>query len=231
MKKIIMIIIAISCSILYSQYYALDKWHLVEKVDPITDDKEISIFIKKREDRSMNFNTFMIKVNSNSININLYTPSLAFKKDFNITNNNIDIIYRLDKNEPRNTILNKYGESEFYSLTNSQDSSQKSIIFLKEMLSCNTLAVRGIENINNTKYTYTYVYDLNQLREVLSNANFTNTILENYKSEFDSIINQKSESSSSSSMSSETNTTETPRTNHKENIYMIDDISYEKPII
>ena len=93
MKKIIMIIIAISCSILYSQYYALDKWHLVEKVDPITDDKEISIFIKKREDRSMNFNTFMIKVNSNSININLYTPSLAFKKDFNITNNNIDIIY------------------------------------------------------------------------------------------------------------------------------------------
>lgn len=226
MKKIIMIIIFISCSILFSEYYALDEWHIVQKIDPITDDKEISIFIKKQEERSLNFNTFIIKVNSNSININLYTPSIIFKKDFNESNNNIDIIYRLDKNEPRNTVLNKYGESEFYSLTNSQNSSQKSIVFLKEMLSYNTLAVRAIENINNIKHTYTYVYDLNQLSEILFNADFNDTILENYKSEFDSIINQKNKSEEKSSYKTETNEEETNKINHKENIYMIDDINY-----
>ncbi|WP_295158152.1 hypothetical protein [uncultured Brachyspira sp.] len=226
MKKIIMIIIFISCSILCSEYYALDEWHIVQKIDPITDDKEISIFIKKQEERSLNFNTFIIKINSNSININLYTPSIIFKKDFNESNNNIDIIYRLDKNEPRNTVLNKYGESEFYSLTNSQNSSQKSIVFLKEMLSYNTLAVRAIENINNIKHTYTYVYDLNQLSEILFNADFNDTILENYKSEFDSIINQKNKSEEKSSYKTETNEEETNKINHKENIYMIDDINY-----
>lgn len=229
MKKMIMTIIFISCSMLYSQYYALDKWHIVEKIDPITDDKEISIFIKKQEERSLNFNTFMIKINSNSININLYTPSIIYKKNFSMTNDNIDIIYRLDKNEPRNTTLNKYGEGKFYSLTNSQSSSQKSIVFLKEMLSYNTLALRAVENINNTKYTYTYVYDLNQLSEILLNANFNDTILENYKSEFDSIILQKNESNKNES--SETNDTELPKTNHKENIYLIDDINYQKPVI
>ncbi|WP_300366762.1 hypothetical protein [Brachyspira sp.] len=229
MKKMIMTIIFISCSMLYSEYYALDKWHIVEKIDPITDDKEISIFIKKQEERSLNFNTFMIKINSNSININLYTPSIIYKKNFSMTNDNIDIIYRLDKNEPRNTTLNKYGEGKFYSLTNSQSSSQKSIVFLKEMLSYNTLALRAVENINNTKYTYTYVYDLNQLSEILLNANFNDTILENYKSEFDSIILQKNESNKNES--SETNDTELPKTNHKENIYLIDDINYQKPVI
>lgn len=221
-KKIIIAMFIICSSLLYSQYYAIDKWYIVEKIDPITDEKEISIFIKKQEQNSLNFNTLMIKVNSNSININLYTPSLIFKQRFN-DNDKIDIIYRLGKNEPRNTSLNKYGESEFYSLTNSQNSSQQSIIFLKELLYHNTLAVRALETIGSAKHTYTYVYDLEQLKEILLSSDFSGTLLENYKSEFESILeNQKSE---------KTIEEDTTKTNHKDNIYMIDDVNYEKPVI
>ena len=47
MKKIIFIIIVLAISsILYSQYYDsydIGKWNLVEKIDPITDEKEISL--------------------------------------------------------------------------------------------------------------------------------------------------------------------------------------------
>ena len=220
---------------MYSQYYAIGEWHLVEKIDPITDVKEISIFIKKQEENSLNFNTLMIKVNSNSININLYTPSLLFKQRFN-DDDKIDIIYRLGKNEPRNTSLNKYGETEFYSLTNSQIASQQSIILLKELLHNNTLAVRALETIGSAKYTYTYVYDLQKLKEILLYADFEGTILENYQAEFESILeNQQTEKdktsqdSESSENSESSEDTETPKT--KDNIYLIDDINYEKPII
>ncbi|MEI0493117.1 hypothetical protein R4J17_11840 [Brachyspira intermedia] len=234
-KQIIIAMVFISSSILYSQYYAIGEWHLVEKIDPITDEKEISIFIKKQEENSLNFNTLMIKVNSNSININLYTPSLLFKQRFD-DNDKIDIIYRLGKNEPRNTSLNKYGETEFYSLTNSQIASQQSIILLKELLHHNTLAVRALETIGNTKYTYTYVYDLQKLKEILLYADLSGTILENYQAEFESILeNQQTEKdkaaqdSESSENSEASEDTETPKT--KDNIYLIDDINYEKPII
>ena len=234
-KQIIIAMIFISSSILYSQYYAIGEWHLVEKIDPITDEKEISIFIKKQEENSLNFNTLMIKVNSNSININLYTPSLLFKQRFD-DNDKIDIIYRLGKNEPRNTSLNKYGETEFYSLTNSQIASQQSIILLKELLHNNTLAVRALETIGSAKYTYTYVYELQKLKEILLYADFEGTILENYQAEFESILeNQQTEKdktsqdSESSENSEASEDTETPKT--KDNIYLIDDINYEKPII
>ena len=177
----------------------------------------------------------MIKVNSNSININLYTPSLLFKQRFD-DNDKIDIIYRLGKNEPRNTSLNKYGETEFYSLTNSQIASQKSIILLKELLHNNTLAVRALETIGSAKYTYTYVYELQKLKEILLYADFEGTILENYQAEFESILeNQQTEKdktsqdSESSENSEASEDTETPKT--KDNIYLIDDINYEKPII
>ncbi|OEJ13642.1 hypothetical protein BFL38_02520 [Brachyspira hampsonii] len=226
-KQIIIVMIFISSSLLYSEYYAIGEWHLVEKIDPITDEKEISIFIKKQEENILNFNTLMIKVNSNSININLYTPSLIFKQRLN-DNDKIDIIYRLGKNEPRNTSLNKYGESEFYSLTNSQTASQQSIILLKELLYNNSLAVRAVETIGSAKYTYTYVYDLQKLKEILLYADLSGTILENYQSEFESIVeNQISKDESSG----DSEILETPKTNHKDNIYMIDDINYEKPII
>ncbi|ASJ21190.1 hypothetical protein [Brachyspira hampsonii] len=226
-KQIIIVMIFISSSILYSEYYAIGEWHLVEKIDPITDEKEISIFIKKQEENSLNFNTLMIKINSNSINMNLYTPSLLFKQRLN-DNDKIDIIYRLGKNEPRNTSLNKYGESEFYSLTNSQTASQQSIILLKELLYNNSLAVRAAETIGSAKYTYTYVYDLQKLKEILLYADLSGTILENYQSEFESILeSQISEDKSSK----DSETLETPKTNHKDNIYMIDDVNYEKPII
>ena len=234
-KQIIISMVFISSSILYSQYYAIGEWHLVEKIDPITDEKEISIFIKKQEENSLNFNTLMIKVNSNSININLYTPSLLFKQRFD-DNDKIDIIYRLGKNEPRNTSLNKYGETEFYSLTNSQIASQQSIILLKELLHNNTLAVRALETIGSAKYTYTYVYELQKLKEILLYADFEGTILENYQAEFESILeNQQTEKdktsqdSESSENSESSEDTETPKT--KDNIYLIDDINYEKPII
>ena len=234
-KQIIIAMIFISSSILYSQYYAIGEWHLVEKIDPITDEKEISIFIKKQEENSLNFNTLMIKVNSNSINMNLYTPSLLFKQRFN-DNDKIDIIYRLGKNEPRNTSLNKYGETEFYSLTNSQIASQQSIILLKELLHNNTLAVRALETIGSAKYTYTYVYELQKLKDILLYADFEGTILENYQAEFESILeNQQTEKdktsqdSESSENSEASEDTETPKT--KDNIYLIDDINYEKPII
>ncbi|EKV57335.1 hypothetical protein A966_05648 [Brachyspira hampsonii 30446] len=226
-KRIIIIMIFISSSLLYCEYYAIGEWHLVEKIDPITDEKEISIFIKKQEENSLNFNTLMIKVNSNSININLYTPSLIFKQRLN-ENDKIDIIYRLGKNEPRNTSLNKYGETEFYSLTNSQTASQQSIILLKELLYNNSLAVRAVETIGSAKYTYTYVYDLQKLKDILLYADLSSTILENYQSEFESIVeNQISKDESSK----DSEILETPKTNHKDNIYMIDDINYEKPII
>ena len=233
-KQIIISMVFISSSILYSQYYAIGEWHLVEKIDPITDEKEISIFIKKQEENSLNFNTLMIKVNSNSININLYTPSLLFKQRFN-DDDKIDIIYRLGKNEPRNTSLNKYGETEFYSLTNSQIASQQSIILLKELLHHNTFAVRALETIGSAKYTYTYVYDLEQLKDILLYADFSGTVLENYKSEFESILeSQKSEEDKSSQEPENTEDSETmktPKTNHKDNIYLIDDVNYEGPII
>lgn len=224
MKKIIMIIVFVSCAILYSQYYSIDEWYLVDKTDPITDEKSISIFIKKQEENSLNFNTLMIQIKKDSININLYTPSLVFKQRFN-DNDKIDIIYRLDKNVPRTNSLNKYGEGEYYSLNNNQSASQQSIILLKELLSHNTLAVRAVEKIDNANHTYTYVYDLNRLRELLKDANLDNTILENSKAEIDAIIIQETEKAKE-----EEPIVETEKTNHRENIYMIDDISYNPTI-
>lgn len=224
MKKIIMIIVFVSCAILYSQYYSIDEWYLVDKTDPITDEKSISIFIKKQEENSLNFNTLMIQIKKDSININLYTPSLVFKQRFN-DNDKIDIIYRLDKNVPRTNSLNKYGEGEYYSLNNNQSASQHSIILLKELLSHNTLAVRAVEKIDNANHTYTYVYDLNRLRELLKDANLDNTILENSKAEIDAIIIQETEKAKE-----EEPIVETEKTNHRENIYMIDDINYNPTI-
>lgn len=224
MKKIIMIIVFVSCAILYPQYYLIDEWYLVDKTDPITDEKSISIFIKKQEENSLNFNTLMIQIKKDSININLYTPSLVFKQRFN-DNDKIDIIYRLDKNVPRTNSLNKYGEGEYYSLNNNQSASQQSIILLKELLSHNTLAVRAVEKIDNANHTYTYVYDLNRLRELLKDANLDNTILENSKAEIDAIIIQETEKAKE-----EEPIVETEKTNHRENIYMIDDISYNPTI-
>ena len=223
-KQIIIAMVFISSSILYSQYYAIGEWHLVEKIDPITDEKEISIFIKKQEENSLNFNTLMIQIKKDSININLYTPSLVFKQRFN-DNDKIDIIYRLDKNVPRTNSLNKYGEGEYYSLNNNQSASQQSIILLKELLSHNTLAVRAVEKIDNANHTYTYVYDLNRLRELLKDANLDNTILENSKAEIDAIIIQETEKAKE-----EEPIVETEKTNHRENIYMIDDINYNPTI-
>ena len=224
MKKIIMIIVFVSCAILYPQYYSIDERYLVDKTDPITDEKSISIFIKKQEENSLNFNTLMIQIKKDSININLYTPSLVFKQRFN-DNDKIDIIYRLDKNVPRTNSLNKYGEGEYYSLNNNQSASQQSIILLKELLSHNTLAVRAVEKIDNANHTYTYVYDLNRLRELLKDANLDNTILENSKAEIDAIIMQETEKAKE-----EEPIVETEKTNHRENIYMIDDISYNPTI-
>lgn len=224
MKKIIMIIVFVSCAILYPQYYLIDEWYLVDKTDPITDEKSISIFIKKQEENSLNFNTLMIQIKKDSININLYTPSLVFKQRFN-DNDKIDIIYRLDKNVPRTNSLNKYGEGEYYSLNNNQSASQQSIILLKELLSHNTLAVRAVEKIDNANHTYTYVYDLNRLRELLKDANLDNTILENSKAEIDAIIMQETEKAKE-----EEPIVETEKTNHRENIYMIDDINYNPTI-
>lgn len=224
MKKIIMIIVFVSCAILYPQYYLIDEWYLVDKTDPITDEKSISIFIKKQEENSLNFNTLMIQIKKDSININLYTPSLVFKQRFN-DDDKIDIIYRLDKNVPRTNSLNKYGEGEYYSLNNNQSASQQSIILLKELLSHNTLAVRAVEKIDNANHTYTYVYDLNRLRELLKDANLDNTILENSKAEIDAIIMQETEKAKK-----EEPIVETEKTNHRENIYMIDDISYNPTI-
>ena len=224
MKKIIMIIVFVSCAILYPQYYLIDEWYLVDKTDPITDEKSISIFIKKQEENSLNFNTLMIQIKKDSININLYTPSLVFKQRFN-DDDKIDIIYRLDKNVPRTNSLNKYGEGEYYSLNNNQSASQQSIILLKELLSHNTLAVRAVEKIDNANHTYTYVYDLNRLRELLKDANLDNTILENSKAEIDAIIIQETEKAKE-----EEPIVETEKTNHRENIYMIDDINYNPTI-
>ena len=224
MKKIIMIIVFVSCAILYPQYYLIDEWYLVDKTDPITDEKSISIFIKKQEENSLNFNTLMIQIKKDSININLYTPSLVFKQRFN-DDDKIDLIYRLDKNVPRTNSLNKYGEGEYYSLNNNQSASQQSIILLKELLSHNTLAVRAVEKIDNANHTYTYVYDLNRLRELLKDANLDNTILENSKAEIDAIIIQETEKAKE-----EEPIVETEKTNHRENIYMIDDINYNPTI-
>ena len=219
-----MIIVFVSCAILYPQYYLIDEWYLVDKTDPITDEKSISIFIKKQEENSLNFNTLMIQIKKDSININLYTPSLVFKQRFN-DDDKIDLIYRLDKNVPRTNSLNKYGEGEYYSLNNNQSASQQSIILLKELLSHNTLAVRAVEKIDNANHTYTYVYDLNRLRELLKDANLDNTILENSKAEIDAIIMQETEKAKK-----EEPIVETEKTNHRENIYMIDDISYNPTI-
>ena len=179
MKKIIFIIIVLAISsILYSQYYDsydIGKWNLVEKIDPITDEKEISLYIKAQEQNSLNYNTLYIKITKDSININIYTPSLLFKERFS-DDDKIDLIYRLDKNEPRSMILNKYGESEVYSLTDNEITSGRSIVFLKELISSDLLAIRALEQIGSAKHTYTYVYDLKQLRELLLNANFDNTM-------------------------------------------------------
>ena len=224
MKKIIMIIVFISCTILYPEYYFINEWYLADKTDPITDERSISIFIKKQEENSLNFNTLMIQIKKDSININLYTPSLVFKQRFN-DNDKIELIYRLDKNAPRTNSLNKYGEGEYYSLNNNQSATQQSIILLKELLSHNTLAVRAIEKIDNVNHTYTYVYDLNKLRELLKDVNLDNTILENSKAEIDAIIIKETEKAKE-----EEQKVETEKTNHKENIYMIDDINYNTTI-
>ena len=121
--------------------------------------------------------------------------------------------------------LNKYGEGEYYSLNNNQSASQQSIILLKELLSHNTLVVRAVEKIDNANHTYTYVYDLNRLRELLKDANLDNTILENSKAEIDAIIMQETEKAKE-----EEPIVETEKTNHRENIYMIDDINYNPTI-
>ncbi|WP_300757060.1 hypothetical protein [uncultured Brachyspira sp.] len=230
-KIIIASVMFINSFILYGEYYGINEWYLIEKTDPITDDKEISIFIKKKEENSLNFNTLMIKIDKNSININLYTPSIIFKERFN-DKDKITLIYRLDKNEPRTNTVNKYGETEFYSLSaNREASSEKSIILLKELLSHNVLAVRAFENIDNARHTYTYVYDLNRLKELILTANFDDTILEN--SEIESIIVNQQDNSSEEKID-ENNSSEakddpkkTDKTNHKENIYLIDDIKYD----
>ena len=193
MKKIIFSILFIYSSLLYSNYYNIDEWYINEKIDPINDEKDIYIFINKKEENILSFNTFIININKEYININIYTPSLIFKKNYTNENNKIDIIYRLDKNEPRNTVLNKYGESEFYSLTSNQFVNEKSIILLKELLSSDILAVRAIEKIENTSYVYTYVYDLKPLRNFLLTTNFEDTILENYRDKIVSIIVEKQE--------------------------------------
>ena len=226
MKKMIFIIIVLAISsILYSQYCDIGKWNVVEKIDPITDEKEISLYIKAQEQNSLNYNTLYIKITKDSININLYTPSLLFKERFN-DEDKIDLIYRLDKNEPRNMILNKYGESEVYSLTNSDIVSGRSIVFLKEMLSSDLLAIRALEQIGSAKHTYTYVYDLKPLRELLLGTSFDNTMLKNYESEITTIILQKQESGeeSASEENNQKEETEKQRTNRNDNIYMIDDI-------
>ena len=233
-KIIIAALMVINSFILYGEYYGINEWYLIEKTDPITDDKEISIFIKKQEENSLNFNTLMIKIDKNSININLYTPSIIFKERFN-DKDKITLIYRLDKNEPRTNTVNKYGETEFYSLSANQEvSSEKSIILLKELLSHNVLAVRAFENIDSAKYTYTYVYDLNRLKELILTANFDDTILENYKSEIESIIVNQQDNSSEEKIDENNNNAETKdvpkktdKTNHKENIYLIDDTKYD----
>ncbi|WP_028330462.1 hypothetical protein [Brachyspira alvinipulli] len=226
MKKMIFIIIVLAISsILYSQYCDIGKWNIVEKIDPITDEKEISLYIKAQEQNSLNYNTLYINITKDSININMYTPSLLFKERFN-DEDKIDLIYRLDKNEPRNMILNKYGESEVYSLTNSEIVSGRSIVFLKELLSSDLLAIRALEQIGSAKHTYTYVYDLKQLRELLLGANFDNTMIKSYESEITTIILQKQESGEVP-ISEENNPkeeTEKQRTNRNDNIYMIDDI-------
>lgn len=226
-KIIIAVVIVINSFVLYGEYYGINEWYLVEKTDPITDDKEISIFIKKQEENSLNFNTLMIKIDKNSININLYTPSIVFKKRFS-DEDKITIVYRLDKNEPRTNTLNKYGETEFYSLSyNKEASSEKSIILLKELLSHNVLAVRAFEDIDNVRHTYTYVYDLNRLKELILTANFDDTILEN--SEIESIIVNQQNNSDSQKQTDEiyNEGKQTDKTNHKENIYLIDDIKYD----
>lgn len=136
----------------------------------------------------------------------------------------------MDKNEPRTNILNKYGETEFYSLSYDKEaSSEKSIILLKELLSHNVLAVRAFENIDNVRHTYTYVYDLNRLKELILTANFDDTILENYKSEIESIIVNQQNNSDSQKQTDEiyNEGKQTDKTNHKENIYLIDDIKYD----
>ncbi|PCG20809.1 hypothetical protein [Brachyspira sp. G79] len=230
-KIIIASVMVINSFILYGEYYGINEWYLIEKTDPITDDKEISIFIKKQEENSLNFNTLMIKIDKNSININLYTPSIIFKERFN-DKDKITLIYRLDKNEPRTNTVNKYGETEFYSLSaNRESSSFKSIILLKELLSHNVLAVRAFENIDNVRHTYTYVYDLNRLKELILTANFDDTILEN--SEIESIILNHQDNSSEEKIEENNNSEakdepkKTDKTNHKENIYLIDDISFD----
>lgn len=230
MKKIIFIIIVLAISsILYSQYYDsydIGKWNLVEKIDPITDEKEISLYIKAQEQNSLNYNTLYIKITKDSININIYTPSLLFKERFS-DDDKIDLIYRLDKNEPRNMILNKYGESEVYSLTNNEITSGRSIVFLKELISSDLLAIRALEQIGSAKHTYTYVYDLKQLRELLLNANFDNTMIKSYESEIKSMILQKQESGEAAPSEENNNQeeeTEKQKTERDDNIYMIDDI-------
>ena len=134
-----------------------------------------------------------------------------------------------NKNEPRNMMLNKYGESEVYSLTNNQISSGRSLVFLKELLSSDVLAIRAVEQIESAKHTYTYVYDLKPLRELLLGANFDNTMLKNYESEITAIILQKQESPSSldsnnTEESIQEKESEKQKTNRNDNIYMIDDI-------
>lgn len=230
MKKIIFIIIVLAISsILYSQYYDsydIGKWNLVEKIDPITDEKEISLYIKAQEQNSLNYNTLYIKITKDSININIYTPSLLFKERFS-DDDKIDLIYRLDKNEPRSMILNKYGESEVYSLTDNEITSGRSIVFLKELISSDLLAIRALEQIGSAKHTYTYVYDLKQLRELLLNANFDNTMIKSYESEIKSMILQKQESGEAAPSEENNNQEEKTgkqKTERDDNIYMIDDI-------
>ncbi|WP_297276671.1 hypothetical protein [uncultured Brachyspira sp.] len=229
MKKIIFIIVLAISSILYSQYYDsydIGKWNLVEKIDPITDEKEISLYIKAQEQNSLNYNTLYIKITKDSININIYTPSLLFKERFS-DDDKIDLIYRLDKNEPRSMILNKYGESEVYSLTDNEITSGRSIVFLKELISSDLLAIRALEQIGSAKHTYTYVYDLKQLRELLLNANFDNTMIKSYESEIKSMILQKQESGEAAPSEENNNQeekTEKQKTERDDNIYMIDDI-------
>lgn len=228
MKKIIFMILFAAASALYSQYYDIGKWNIVEKIDPFTDEKEISIYVKAQELDSLNYNTLFLTITKDSININLYTPSLLFKERFN-DEDKIHLMYRLDKNEPRNMMLNKYGESEVYSLTNNQISSGRSLVFLKELLSSDVLAIRAVEQIESAKHTYTYVYDLKPLRELLLGANFDNTMLKNYESEITAIILQKQESPSSldsnnTEESIQEKESEKQKTNRNDNIYMIDDI-------
>ena len=61
-KIIIAALMVINSFILYGEYYGINEWYLIEKTDPITDDKEISIFIEKLTNKIPSFFTKLFKI-------------------------------------------------------------------------------------------------------------------------------------------------------------------------